>query len=172
MPCNPYDLELDPRYSAEGARAASWTRTRGALAGAELYWISTVRPGPVPRPHLTPVAGAWYDGALWFCSLPQERKVRNLLRNARCTLLTGNNALSGGTDIALEGTAEHVTDDRRIEAAARVFRAKYGAAWDYVVDGGELSGAIGRAWAFAVAPETVFAFSKDPMAQTRWRFTA
>lgn len=170
MTDNPYDVELDPRYSAEEARPASWTETRRTLAEAELYWIATVR--PTPRPHMTPVAGAWHDGALWFCSLPQERKVLNLVSNPRCSLLTGTNRLSSGVDIVLEGRAVRVTGEERLEEAAETFRRKYGAMWDYVVDGDVLSGSVGRAWAFSVAPQTVFAFTKGCVAQTRWRFSS
>ncbi|NJQ03803.1 pyridoxamine 5'-phosphate oxidase family protein [Streptomyces zingiberis] len=167
-PGTPYDVELDPRYSHEGARPASWTETRRLLAEAELYWIATVH--PAARPHLTPVAGAWHDGALWFVSLPQERKVRNLADNARCSLLTGTNRLATGVDIVVEGRALRVADPARMEKAAATFRAKYGAMWDYEVDGEVVTGSVGRAWMFSVTPETVFAFTKGCVAQTRWRF--
>ncbi|MEU6083149.1 pyridoxamine 5'-phosphate oxidase family protein [Streptomyces sp. NPDC047108] len=170
MAMSPYDVELDPRYSSAGARPASWTETRCTLAEAELYWISTMRPGPAP--HMTPVAGAWHDGALWFCSLPQERKVRNLVSNPRCALMTGTNRLSSGVDIVLEGRAVRVTEEKSLEEAAEVFRGKYGPMWDYVVDGDTLSGSVGRAWAFSVAPRTVFAFTKGCVSQTRWRFAS
>jgi hypothetical protein len=164
----PYDVELDPRYTNSGAHPAHWTEARSMPAEAELYWIATVRPSP--GPHMTPVAGAWHDGALWFCSQPHERKVRNLASNPRCALLTGTNRLSSGVDIVLEGRAVRVTEEKRLEEAAEVFRRKYGPMWDYVVDSDTLSGSIGRAWAFSVAPETVFAFTKGCVSQTRWRF--
>ncbi|WP_433544716.1 pyridoxamine 5'-phosphate oxidase family protein [Streptomyces sp. CA-294286] len=165
---HPFDVELDPRYTEPGAPPAQWAETRSMLAEAELYWIATVRPDP--RPHLTPVAGAWHDGALWFCSQPHERKVRNLVVNPRCSLMTGTNRLGVGTDVVLEGSALRVTEEKRLQEAAEVFRDKYGAQWDYVVDGDMLSGSVGRSYAFAVAPRTVFAFTKGPVAQTRWRF--
>lgn len=166
---HPYDVELDPRYSDPAARPGSWNETRRMLAGAELYWIATVRSGPAP--HVTPVAGAWHDGALWFVSLPRERKVLNLVDNPRCSLLTGTNRISGGTDIVLEGRAVRAVAEERLVEAAEVFRHKYGPKWDYAVDGDTLSGSVGRAWAFSVAPEKVFAFSRNPLAQTRWRFS-
>ncbi|MEU6484250.1 pyridoxamine 5'-phosphate oxidase family protein [Streptomyces sp. NPDC046887] len=168
--------ELDPRYSDPAARAAPWEETRRLLAEAELYWIASIRPGAAesapgsPGPHVTPVAGAWHEGALWFVSLPSERKVLNLVDNPRCALLTGTNRIFDGTDVVLEGRAVRVVEKDRLDAAAEVFRHKYGPPWDYVVEDGTLSGSVGRAWAFSVAPERVFAFSKNPMAQTRWRF--
>ncbi|MFJ4767798.1 pyridoxamine 5'-phosphate oxidase family protein [Streptomyces uncialis] len=168
MSDHPYDVELDPRYTSPGAQPAQWTETRTTLAEAELYWISTVRPSP--RPHITPVVGAWHDGALWFCSQPHERKVRNLVSNPRCSLLTGTNRMDSGVDIVLEGLAVRVTDGRRLEEAAEVFRHKYGPRWDYVVEKDMLSGSVGRSWAFSVAPRTVFAFTKGLVAQTRWSF--
>ncbi|MBL3808357.1 pyridoxamine 5'-phosphate oxidase family protein [Streptomyces sp. BRB081] len=166
----PYDVELDPRYSSPDAEPARWCDVRKLLADAELYWLGSVRPGP--RPHLTPVAGVWHDGMMWFCSQPHERKVRNLASNPACAVLTGTNEIFQGTDVVLEGHAVRVAETRRLEEAAEVFRHKYGPPWDYVVDGGMLSGSIGRSWVFSVRPRTVFAFAKNPVSQTRWRFAS
>ena len=49
-----------------------------------MYWLSTVRPDG--RPHVTPLLGIWLDGALYFCTGPDERKAKNLARNPRCIL--------------------------------------------------------------------------------------
>ena len=35
--------ELDQRFSDQGAVATGWEETRGVLAAAELFWITTVR---------------------------------------------------------------------------------------------------------------------------------
>ncbi|MCX2968307.1 MULTISPECIES: pyridoxamine 5'-phosphate oxidase family protein [Streptomyces] len=77
---------------------------------------------PDPRPHVAPVAGAWHAGALWFCSLPRERKVENLSADAECSLLTGTNEPAGGVDAVLEGRAVRVTGTGELEEAAEAFR--------------------------------------------------
>ncbi|XTZ15319.1 pyridoxamine 5'-phosphate oxidase family protein [Micromonospora echinospora] len=170
MSGTPYEVTVDPRYSYPGADPEDWTATLDLLAGAQLYWLSTVR--PCGTPHVTPVAGAWHDGALWFCALPTEQKMRNLRANPRCTMLTGMNVLGEGVDVTVTGEAARVTDSAVLEAAAETFRAKYGPAWDYKVDGDLYEGAVGRAWGMRIAPHTVFAFRKDKVKQTRWRLAA
>src|SRR5213076_3216527 len=59
-PTMPYDAHtgtphtsIDPRYSSPGAEPTSWAAAERLLTGAELFWISTVRPGG--RPHVTPL---------------------------------------------------------------------------------------------------------------------
>lgn len=42
--------ELDARFSSEGAKPTKWREARGRLEAAEVFWISTVRPGG--RPHV------------------------------------------------------------------------------------------------------------------------
>ena len=42
--------ELDARFSSEDATAREWSEGRQHLERAEVYWISTVRPGG--RPHV------------------------------------------------------------------------------------------------------------------------
>ena len=61
---------------------------RDDLAGAELYWLSTVRPDG--RPHVTPLlgVGGLAQGALYFCTGPNERKAKNLSSNCHCVLTT------------------------------------------------------------------------------------
>ena len=44
-----------------------------------MYWLSTVRPDG--RPHVTPLMSVWLEGALYFCTGPDERKAKNLVRN-------------------------------------------------------------------------------------------
>lgn len=170
MSDTPYEVTVDPRYSHPGAEPDDWATTLTLLAGAQLYWLTTVRSPATP--HVTPVAGAWHDGALWFCALPTEQKMHNIRANPSCTLLTGTNVLGEGVDITVTGEAARVTGPAALEAAAETFRAKYGAAWDYKVDGDLYEGAIGRAWGMRVVPRTVFAFRKDVVKQTRWRLRA
>ncbi len=110
----------------------TWSEGRERLEGAEVYWISTVRPDG--RPHVTPLLSVWLDGALYFCTGPDERKAKNLVRNPHCILTTGCNALddpAGGfgfgrhlSTLAVRGEVRtQVTRDLAILVLARIDRA-------------------------------------------------
>lgn len=64
----------DTRGVPHYASPTGWAEARGELAAALVYWLSTVRPDG--RPHITPLIGVWQDGALYFCTDPEERKVK------------------------------------------------------------------------------------------------
>ncbi|MFF3264658.1 pyridoxamine 5'-phosphate oxidase family protein [Streptomyces sp. NPDC002932] len=162
--------ELDPRYSSPGAEPARWADARDILSGAELYWLTTVRPDG--RPHVTPLIGVWWQGALYFSTGAEERKARNLAANAEVVLTTGTNTWAEGFDVVVEGRAERVTDAAPLTALARAWEEKYGKFWHFDVADGMFVGAQGnRAEVFAVSPRTVFGFGKgERFTQTRWRF--
>lgn len=161
--------ELDARFSAPGAAATSWEEAAGLLERAETWWLSTVRRDG--RPHVTPLLTVWRDGALHFCTGPEEQKARNLEANRQVVLTTGNSALDRGLDLVVEGTAEPVTDEARLTALADAWEAKYGPYWHFDVrDGAFRNVAGGRALVFAVAPARAFGFRKGDYAQTRWSF--
>ncbi|MEU6612198.1 pyridoxamine 5'-phosphate oxidase family protein [Streptomyces parvus] len=167
----PPATELDARYSSAGATPRPWPEAAAVLADAPLYWLSTVRPDG--RPHVTPLIGVWSQGALHFCTGPQERKARNLAANPEVILTTGANTLDSGFDLVVEGRADRVTDGERLAALAREWEAKYGADWHFDVEGGSFVQAeAGHAHVFAVHPRTAFGFGKgEPYSQTRYRFT-
>jgi hypothetical protein len=166
--------ELDARFSSEGARPAPWREAQTALAGAEVFWISTVRSDG--RPHVTPLIAVWLRGALYFTTGAREQKARNLDGNSRCVLTTGCNALGKGLDLAVEGRAARVSEDAKLRRIARLYRAKYGRAWRFTVrnghfvHGGEAhEGSVARV--YEVAPRKLLAFRKGrEFSQTRWRF--
>ncbi|MCL8010384.1 pyridoxamine 5'-phosphate oxidase family protein [Streptomyces sp. AS02] len=161
---------LDTRYSDETATATDWAEAEKLLAGAELFWISTVRPDG--RPHVTPLPTVWSQGALHFCTGPQERKARNLALNPHVVLTTGTNTWDKGYDLVVEGEAVRITDDARLRELAAGWEAKYGSFWHFEVDNGRFRHGAGHAYVFSVAPGTVFGFGKgEPFSQTRWRFT-
>ncbi|MEU0739183.1 pyridoxamine 5'-phosphate oxidase family protein [Streptomyces sp. NPDC006134] len=161
--------ELDPRYSSEGAVAVPWSRAQALLTEAELFWLSTVRPDG--RPHVTPLPAVWSDGALHFCTGPEERKARNLAHNPQVVLTTGVSTWNEGYDVVVEGEAVRVTDDGRLRLLAAGWEAKYGDFWHYEVREGYFRHGPGRAVVYSVAPRTVFGFGKgEPFSQTRWRF--
>ena len=71
-------------FSSDDAIPTEWGKGRRELQDAEVYWLSTVRPDG--RPHVTPLLGIWLDGALYFCTGPDERKAKNRL-DGRPTIL-------------------------------------------------------------------------------------
>lgn len=164
--------ELDARYSEPEASAVGWAEAVERLAAAELSWISTVRPDG--RPHVTPLITVMHQGVLHFCTGPDERKARNLAHNPRVALTTGSNALHGGTDLVVEGTAERVTDTDRLRGLAEAWVAKYGEEWRFEVgpDAFRHPGGDGEAWVYAVRATQAFGFGKGPYSQTRWRFAS
>ncbi|MFF8605008.1 pyridoxamine 5'-phosphate oxidase family protein [Streptomyces sp. NPDC015346] len=165
----PTETALDPRYSDPEAAAANWSEAVARLAAAEVFWLTTVRPDG--RPHVTPLVAIWSDGALHFCTGPDERKARNLAANRRVALTTGTNRLSEGFDLVVEGEAVQVTDEERLRALADAYVEKYGEVWRFEVRDGAFVGDGGTALVFAVAPRTAFGFAKgERFGQTRWRF--
>lgn len=169
MAAEPLDSRLDPRYSDPDALPPEWPEAEGLLAAAELFWISTVRPDG--RPHVTPLPAVWADGALHFCTGPDERKARNLAANPHVTLTTGTNLWDTGYDLVVEGEAVRVSDDARLRDLAAAWERKYGDFWHFEVRDGHFHHGPGSALVFAVAPRTVFGFGKGrPFSQTRWRF--
>jgi nitroimidazol reductase NimA-like FMN-containing flavoprotein (pyridoxamine 5'-phosphate oxidase superfamily) len=168
--------ELDARFSSAAAAPTDWEVARERLMDARVYWLSTVRPDG--RPHVTPLLSVWLDGALYFCTGPDERKARNLAHNPHCILTTGCNALDEGLDLVVEGEATRVSDDARLRRIAEEYVAKYGSDWRFSVRDGafhhdpeSLRGDDpGRALVYEVAPATVFGFGKGEFSQTRWRF--
>ena len=95
--------ELDSRFSDPGGTPTPWSEARAALEHAEVYWLSTVRPDG--RPHVTPIAALWLEGALYFTTGQAERKAKNLKDNAQVVVTTGSNALRG-LDVAGAGGFE------------------------------------------------------------------
>ncbi|MEA2347323.1 MAG: hypothetical protein QOG62_1110 [Thermoleophilaceae bacterium] len=160
-------------YSHPEARPTPWEVGREQVAGADTFWISTVRPDG--RPHVTPLIAVWHDEALWFTTGPEERKARNLALNAACILTTGRSDLrDGGLDVVLEGPAEQVTDDADLQPVADAFATKYGTdIWHFVVRDGAFAhhDTGGRALVFRLQPVRGLGFCKGAISsQTTWRF--
>jgi len=160
--------ELDTRFSDPNAVVTSWADAQRAIEEAELFWIATVRVDG--RPHVTPLPAVWQDGALHFCTGAAEQKGVNLARNPHCTLTTGNNAWKAGLDVVVEGSAERVTDETRLQRLADAWESKYHGDWHFDVANGAFQGDGGEALVFAVTPTKVIAFAKGDFAQTRYRF--
>ena len=161
--------ELHEPFSSPGATATPWTEAQTALETAEIFWVSTVRPDG--RPHVTPLVAVWLDGALHFCTGPEERKALNLAANPRCVLTTGNNAFREGLDVVVAGDAVNVTDDGLLRRLAAEWDRKYD--WVFVVrDDAFHHEDGGRALVFEVPPAIVFAYGRgETYSATRYRFT-
>jgi nitroimidazol reductase NimA-like FMN-containing flavoprotein (pyridoxamine 5'-phosphate oxidase superfamily) len=158
-------------FSNKDAVATEWAHARRVLGGAEVYWLSTVRPDG--SPHVTPLLGVWLHSALHFCTGPNERKAKNLAENSHCVLTTGCNTLEG-LDLVVEGQAVKVTDRSALRAIADAFESKYGPHFK-APDGtwAGLGDAIrdGEVLVFHVDPTIAFGFGKGtPYSQTRWGF--
>ncbi len=163
------ETKLNPRFSSPGASAIEWETGRKRIEGAELFWLSTVRPDG--RPHVTPLISVWLDGAAYFCTGADERKARNLAENPNCILTTGCNLLEEGLDVVIEGGARQIRDEVMLERVADAYESKYGSEWHFDVrDGAFHAEGSGEALVFEVAPTTAFGFGKGEYSQTRWRF--
>ena len=154
-------------FSSPNATPTEWSRARGELADAEVYWLSTVRPDG--RPHVTPLLAIWLEGALYFCTGPDERKAKNLSANCHCVLTTGRSTLEG-LDLVIEGTAEGVTDHAELARIANTYESKYGP--HFVAPDGTWSGlgdAIRRAevLVYRVSPETALDLAKEEVSVKR-----
>jgi general stress protein 26 len=161
--------ELHEGFSSPQAKARPWSDVIGVLTNAEMFWLSTVRGDG--RPHVTPLPAVWLDGVLHFCTGAGEQKGKNLARNPQCVLTTGTNQQHSGLDVVVEGIAERVTDQARLEQLAALWKSKLD--WDYTVANGAFHHAHGddEVLVFGVAPTKVLSFSKgEPFAQTRYRF--
>lgn len=163
---------IDARYS-DAEAPLSWDRAVELLTAAELYWLTTVRADG--RPHVTPLIGLWHDGAFVFCTGTEEQKAHNLRAAPNVVVTTGTNTWAAGTDIVLEGVAEPITQRDLLQEIADDFLATYGPSWKFELheEGGFHAGGTeqgGLAQVFRVATTTVFAFTKAPHGQTRYRF--
>ena len=108
--------QLDARFS-EAKQPAGWSQVADALAGAELYWLTTVRKDG--RPHVTPLIGAWVDDGFVFCTGPEEQKAQNLAHSTAVAVTTGVNTWNDGLDVVVEGDAERVTGLDTLDPAGR-----------------------------------------------------
>jgi hypothetical protein len=171
---------LATKFSSPQAVATPWLEASAALEAAGVYWLATVTPAGAP--HVTPIAGIWWDNAMFFATGPAERKQRNLAENPRCVVTTGCNSFAEGLDIVIEGDAVRVTEDDKLQRLAALYDAKYAPMFHFEVRDGFFVGDGGDALVYRVQPRTSFGFArrlaKDGemllqggiFSQTRWRF--
>jgi pyridoxine/pyridoxamine 5'-phosphate oxidase len=160
---------FDSRFSDPEASATPWAEAEAALIAAELYWLTTVRVDG--RPHVTPLIGAYHEGAVHFVTGSGEQKARNLEHARKVAMTTGTNTWAKGLDIVVEGEAVRVTDTAKLEALADAIEAKYGAVWHFDVAGDAFDGqGEDPGYVFRVEPAKVLAFAKEPHGHTSFRF--
>ena len=160
---------LVERFSEPGVPSTPWSQVEAVLESAELFWLSTVRSDG--RPHVAPLPAVWHEGRLHFCTGADEQKAVNIERNPRVALTTGNDRWKEGLDVVVEGAAERIDDDSRLQVLADLWRSKYSGDWDYKVGNGVfIHDDGGEAIVFEVSPMKVLSFAKGRFAQTRYRF--
>jgi len=169
--------EMDSRFSSANAEPAAWSAARTQLERSNMYWLTTVRPDG--RPHVTPLFGVSLDGAVYFVTGPDERKAKNLAKNAACVITIGCNNISG-QDVIVEGNAERVRDEARLRQLAAAWAAKYADAegaglgddWRFGVRDETFRGPGDTpGYVYEVRPRKAFGFAKGTtFSQTRWRF--
>jgi nitroimidazol reductase NimA-like FMN-containing flavoprotein (pyridoxamine 5'-phosphate oxidase superfamily) len=170
MATNEPMVELDEPYSSRGATPTAWAEATAALDGAEVYWLSTVRPDG--RPHVTPVAAVWMDDSVYFSTGPEERKAKNLARNTQTVITTGCNQFRSGLDIVVEGEAVRVSDESKLQRLADLFATKYDDAFGFTVrDGSFFHDEGGIADVYRIAATKAFAYGRGAeYTATRYRF--
>ena len=168
---------ISPFYGDATATAPEWSDIDRRLTQAPLYWILTVRSNG--RPHAVPLCGVWRDGAFFFCTGDAEQKMRNLEHDPRVVVTAGPLGADGwgkGKDIAVEGTAERVTDEALLQELTEDWRTKYDGDWVFEARDGRFfevsrlgAGGDGGAVVFRVPPSKVLVFG-DEHGQTTYRF--
>jgi len=168
MTAAPTASSIDRRFSDPTAAPLAWEDAAAALAGAELYWLTTVRADG--RPHVTPLIGVVESGTFCFCTGLGEQKARNLDHSPLVAVTTGVATWAAGLDVVVEGVAARVTDDAALTRLADAWVAKYGEDWRFEVADGMFVAQNDGAAVFAVEPAKVIAFAKEPHGQTTFRF--
>lgn len=109
------------KFPKEPAEQLPWSHALERLESAQNYWLATTRPDG--RPHVTPLWGAWVDGALYFDGLPTTQWARNVAKNPAASV-----HLESGDDVViLEGVMDDLTTSAELgERIIQVWNAKYG----------------------------------------------
>lgn len=134
-------------------RVLPWADVAAKLAASRNYWIATASPEGVP--HVAPVWGVWYQGALYFGTDPTSRKAKNIAASHSIVA-----HLESGDDVVIvEGVAERLPEASIGRELDEAYFRKYG----YRLKGNAT---------YRVEPRQAFAWSEAdfPESATRWRF--
>lgn len=145
----------------------TWAAVEARLASAPQYWMASTRPDG--RPHVVPRWGVWVDGRFWYDGAPTTVHVRNLSRNAACTL-----HLEDGWQVVIVDGTSRPAQPPGIEFGQRLaadFARKYGSggyepepdSWEGPHAGGlrVFTPAIALAWFDFPTDVTRFRFAAD-----------
>ena len=115
-----------------GHDTIEWSRPEALLqdfAGGpgQSTWLATTDPDG--GAHLAGVGAIWLDGRFWFTSGPGTRKSRNIAKNPSCAISVSLK----GLDLVVEGRANRVTDDARLQRVADQLKAS---GWEPTVKDG------------------------------------
>ncbi|TDC49633.1 pyridoxamine 5'-phosphate oxidase family protein [Jiangella ureilytica] len=156
---------------SDGSGTTAWADAVAALAAADTYWLSTVRPDG--RPHVVPILGVVVDGGFHFAAWPGSVAGRNLAADPRCVVAVN----AAGLDLAVEGRAVPVRDESVLQAAAARYLDQYD--WPVEIrDGvfhaeGAPTAGPGPFAVYALTPSKGFGYGStegDDYNPTRWRF--
>src|SRR5262245_10302606 len=103
---------------ATGLLPWSWATER--LSNAHGYWVATT--GADGEPHLAAVWAVWFDDEICFSTGGASRKAKNLARDPRCSVTTGDATES----LVVRGVARRLTDPATVDGLRAVYIAKYG----------------------------------------------
>jgi len=136
-----------------------WSYATELLEQARNYWVASVRPDG--RPHVSPIWGAWYEGAFYFEGSPETRRGRNIAANPEIAV----HIEKGDEVVILEGAVEEVTEPSYdlCSRLAETFETKYKYRPDVEMwQGGGL---------YVLRPRVAFAWGEFPKTVTRWHFS-
>jgi hypothetical protein len=109
-------------------QAFTWQATVGLIAGAQDYWVCTVRPDL--RPHATPVWGVWWRDRVVFSTPAGTVKARNLAARPAAVV----HLASGADTVVIDGTATPVVDTADLVELSAAFTDKYGGLTGFTYD--------------------------------------
>src|SRR5919108_177161 len=121
-----YGLETLSWDRALARMQEEWKQQAPPEMGGDAYphthWLVTTRPDG--RPHVTGIGAVWDSGKFYFSSGAGTQKSRNLARNPNCSIALA----AKGIDLVVEGTAEKITDNAKLQHVAKVFATGGGGA--------------------------------------------
>lgn len=145
-------------------KALPWDWAAMRLVACRNYWLISV--GTDGQPHSLPVWGVWDDDDRQFmfsCS-PNAKKVRNIEANPKVALTNDDSVEC----VSVQGTAERLTDMKRIDEWVARYVKKYGAEM-----GPEAAGFIRSHACFEVTPTVALSIieraDEFALRATRWR---
>lgn len=156
-----------PDYGVDepGWEGLPWSWAAERLLGGHNYWLATASASG--RPHAMPVWGVWHEDEqrFSFSCAPGARKARNLAANPQAVITIDDTIEC----VSMEGRAERIADDARIEQWIARYIDKYRPVAP------ELSPAfLRRNLLFELVPDRAFAIierdDEFSTRATRWKF--